>query len=45
MSLARRISVITVFAVCGLFASTFPGSGTTMAGPGGCCPMSEKVVE
>jgi len=46
MSLARRISVITVFTVIALFAAAFPGSsGATMAGPGGCCPMHEKVVE
>jgi hypothetical protein len=46
MSLARRLYITTLFAVIALFAATFPGSsGATMAGPGGCCPMSEEIVE
>ena len=45
MARTRRISIITLFAVIALFATTFPGSSATMAGPGGCCPAKELIVK
>ena len=46
MARTRRISIIIIFTVTALFGATFLGSqGATMAGPGGCCPISQRILK